>query len=182
LLGEHQARNCATALAAMESLSLAGVKVRWAAALKSLRNVDWQGRFDVREVGRGKAKKTVILDGAHNPQGIKIFLSTVHKSIWGRKKRTLIFGVLGDKDYRTMVSLLAPAFEKVLLVPVHSKRAVETDELKRQWMRHRKSCALTCAGSFGEAFEKTRGDRVVAVTGSLYLIGEALRELNERRG
>jgi folylpolyglutamate synthase/dihydropteroate synthase len=89
----------------------------------------------------------------------------------------MIFGVLRDKDWPAMCHRLSPLAASIYLVPVASARSATPDEL-------RPACQITSAGvpirtcaSLDEALDLTREAPFRLITGSLYLIGEALERL-----
>jgi folylpolyglutamate synthase/dihydropteroate synthase len=86
------------------------------------------------------------------------------------ERATVIFGALADKDYSTMLRILEPVCREVLLVPVHSERSGDPRVLAEACLvPHR------ILPSVKEALEASRGKTLV--TGSLFLVGEALQEL-----
>jgi dihydrofolate synthase/folylpolyglutamate synthase len=178
LLGDHQAKNCSLVLAASEVLERQGFALPSKTLQTALKAVRWPGRFDVRRVRHGKKQNTYILDGAHNPGAIKRFVRTWDESPFSKRKMTLVFGVLGDKDYRTIVKELAPRTGKVILTPVSSPRALSVKDMMSVWRKYLPANAIACADSFKDALKKTGNEAIVAVTGSLYLVSEALKELD----
>lgn len=187
LLGPHQARNCALALAAAECLSVGGLSIENEAVKRALARVSWPGRFDVKMVRLGGKKAVIVLDGAHNPGGMRRFAETWKQSIWGRKKRAFVFGVLADKEYGEMAGILAPLADRVILVPAASSRNADVSKVAGQWGRFLAPDKIETADSVVAGLRRGARDGVCAVTGSLYVIGEAIRGLieitkHERRG
>lgn len=149
LLGEHQKANAACAVAAVR---LAGIKVGKQAVLKGLRKVRWPGRFQV--VSR---RPLTIVDGAHNPAGIKVLVGTLRQQFPG-KKLTFIFGTQTDKDSVSMLSLLKPLARKVIITHSSHQNAANKDSIK-----------------LADALKLTADeDRVI--TGSLFLVADALKK------
>jgi folylpolyglutamate synthase/dihydropteroate synthase len=103
------------------------------------------------------------------------FVRTWKDSPFGKRGMDLIFGVLKDKDYRKVVREIAPLVKRVTLVPPPTTRALDPQELAKVWRRYLPEGAVRCAASFAGALDAMHNSTCVAVTGSLYLVGEALR-------
>ena len=87
---------------------------------------------------------------------------------------TLILGVFQDKDWRHICETLAPLAARIFTVPVSSERSADARELAAACRAANPVAGIAACGSLREALEKTAGDDFVVVTGSLYLVGEAL--------
>ncbi|MBN1824478.1 MAG: bifunctional folylpolyglutamate synthase/dihydrofolate synthase, partial [Endomicrobiales bacterium] len=177
LLGRHQAENCALALECLEILKKNGFNAGKADVKKALNSVSWPGRFEILKRGR---KKPIILDGAHNPDAARTLVETLKQSPWGKQKITVVFGALADKDYKKMISVLAPVTGSVISVPVNSARSVDPVKLKEEWQKHIMPEFVDVSKSLREVLEDLKNGEAVLVTGSLYLVGEALKILIKR--
>lgn len=159
LRGRHQRRNATLAIA---SLRAAGVHVSDEAITEGLRDVRWPGRLQM--IG-----ERFVLDGCHNPHGAEQLVLN-WRDLFGTEQAQLIFGALGDKDYSTMLEILAPISREVLLVPVRSERAAAPEILAPACpVRHR------IFADARAALEASHGKTLV--TGSLFLVGEVLELL-----
>jgi dihydrofolate synthase / folylpolyglutamate synthase len=172
LLGEHQKTNAALALATVEVLQKQ-IPVAEEHIRAGLTEVNWPGRLQLIEKANGKK---ILLDGAHNEAGVRALGGALEKS-FQKSKRTLILGVLQDKDWRQICGLLAPLAARVLAVPVASKRTADEHELAAACRAANPDAEIIFCGSLREALEKTAADDFVVITGSLYLVGEALELL-----
>ncbi|MCB4790628.1 MAG: bifunctional folylpolyglutamate synthase/dihydrofolate synthase [Elusimicrobia bacterium] len=172
LLGFYQLKNTSLALAASEILRNKGYSITYAAIEQALKNLKWPARFDVRRY----KDKTIILDGSHNPGAVKKFLETFKKSPWGKIKRTFIFGMLKDKDYKSVIKSLIPYVKNVILVPVISKRRLSLRTMQENWLEFLPKKRVQSAESVIDGLEKAKKDRIVIVIGSLYLTGDILRK------
>jgi dihydrofolate synthase/folylpolyglutamate synthase len=178
LPGEHQKINAALALAMVEVLQkqipVAEEKIR-----EGLANVNWPGRLQLIEKPDGQK---FLLDGAHNVASAKVLREALEKN-FPTKERTLILGVLQDKDWREICELLAPLVAKIFTVPVASERSANPKELAEVCRAANPAAEIFVCDSLKDAFEKSgsRGrsphQNFVVVTGSLYLVGEALELL-----
>ncbi len=170
LRGPHQRQNAALAAAALRLLDRAGVPVGEEAIAAGIAGARWPGRLE--EVSG------VLLDGAHNPDGAAA-LATSLSALYPGRPVELIFGVLADKDHRGILAALGPRVRRLHLVAPDSPRArppASYRELARSLTpdvdehggcAEAIACARAAAGPHG----------LVAVAGSLYLVGEARRLL-----
>jgi dihydrofolate synthase/folylpolyglutamate synthase len=172
LLGKHQKTNAALALATVEILQkqipVAEEKIR-----EGLAKVDWPGRLQLIEKSNGQK---ILLDGAHNAAGAKVLREALEKN-FPVKERTLILGILQDKDWRRICELLAPSAVKILTVPVSSERSANPKELAEICRAKNPMAEVFVCNSLREALQKTSTENFTVVAGSLYLVGGALELL-----
>ena len=169
LAGPHQQANAALAAAALRLLDREGLTVPEDALFAGLAGARWPGRLETMG--------GVLLDGAHNPDGAAALAAALPVLHPGRAVE-LILGVLADKDHDRMLRALAPAVRALHLVAPRSPRARPTGsylELARALVGRADEHA-TVASALACARAAAGGDGVVALAGSLYLVGEA-REL-----
>jgi dihydrofolate synthase/folylpolyglutamate synthase len=165
LAGPHQRGNAGLAAAALRALRRSGVPVGEAAVAEGIARARWPGRLE--RVGG------VLLDGAHNPDGAAALAAALAELHPGQPAE-LVFGVLSDKDHRSMLQALAPAVRHLHLVAPASARARAVAELEPE-ARARGIDAhvhATVAEALRCALAAAPGAPVV-VAGSLYLVGEA---------
>jgi dihydrofolate synthase / folylpolyglutamate synthase len=178
LLGEHQKTNAALAIATVEILQTQ-IPVGEEKIRAGLQNVNWPGRLQLIEKSVGQK---FLLDGAHNVASAKVLREALEKN-FPAEERTLILGVLQDKDWRQICELLAPLAEKIFVVPVASERSANPKELAEICRTANPAAEIFICGSLKDAFEKngSRGrsphQNFIVMTGSLYLVGEALELL-----
>jgi dihydrofolate synthase/folylpolyglutamate synthase len=170
LLGAHQTINCATAIAALEA---SGLPVTPLQVSEGLSQTTWPGRFQIVN-----HHPTVVLDGAHNAAAAERLAATLRERCTGQKL-TLILGVLRDKNYDQMCQILAPLAERILCVPVNSERTCDPDQLARWCMATNPRLRITIARNLAEAYAQARSENAeaIVITGSLFLVGEALDRL-----
>jgi len=172
LAGEHQKINAALALATVEVLQNQ-IPVTEEQIRAGLASVSWPGRL---QLVTGKSGQKILLDGAHNPAGAKALREALEKN-FPTAKRTLVLGVLQDKDWRPICETLAPLAARIHTVPVASERSAHPQELAEACRKINPAAEINVGHSLGEALEKSAGDGFVVITGSLYLVGEALERL-----
>jgi dihydrofolate synthase / folylpolyglutamate synthase len=172
LAGEHQKTNAALALATVNVLQ-PQIPVADEAIRAGLAGVNWPGRLQLVQKANGRK---ILLDGAHNLAGAETLREALAKHFPARK-RTLILGILQDKNWRQICGRIAPLAEKIIAVPVASERTAKADELVAE-CRAVSPAAETVAGhSLKDALQMSCDDDFVVITGSLYLVGEALELL-----
>ncbi|MEB3367976.1 bifunctional tetrahydrofolate synthase/dihydrofolate synthase [Saccharopolyspora mangrovi] len=125
LHGEHQARNAALALAAVEAFFGAGAQRQLDVdrIRAGFASVIVPGRLE-----RVRAAPTVLVDAAHNPHGARA-LADALSSEFSFRKLVAVVGVLGDKDARGILSELEPVVEELVLTRNSSARSLDPDEL-----------------------------------------------------
>ena len=169
LAGSHQRWNAALAV---EALALAGLDLPASAILEGLSHVAWPGRFQ-------QIHPRFVLDGAHNPSAAQR-LATTWQEIHGDKRATLILGILRDKDARGICEALLPIAGRILAVPVQSPRTATPQEICKAigLVAPRQECIavrdLPAAIRIATSME-----RRTLITGSLFLVGEALAHFEQ---
>lgn len=163
LLGEHQRHNAAVALAVAEMLGLPEQAI--AEGLKATR---WPGRFEV--LGR---EPWFIVDGGHNPQCAETVAYNL-KYYFPGKPAVILIGVLADKDYGEVCSIVEPCAGQFVTVTPDSYRALSAETLAEQLSRYGKpvtACA-TVAEGVAKACELAGSEGLVCAFGSLYMTGD----------
>ncbi len=172
----YQAENASLAVLGAAELIRAGFAITEENIREGLLSARWEGRME--EVLPG-----VYLDGAHNEDGISRFIEAA-KAVLRGKKATLLFAAVSDKDYTAMVRELAEdlAPECVITTEVPGARresASHFEELFRENGFERVVTVPDPAEAFKYAMSQ-RGDGVLFVCGSLYLIGLIKRMIHDQ--
>lgn len=167
LLGEHQILNCAVAVRAVEVLSkIQGFQIK--NIEKGIENARWIGRLEVLN-----KNPLVVIDGAHNIQGITTLKENVSK-YFNYKNIILLIGILADKQVEDMIKVITPMSKHIIALTPHSDRAELGVKLKEEIEKFNKN--VESFESYETAFKKAlsiaREDDLILVTGSLYMIGE----------
>src|SRR3989338_2276093 len=118
LRGRYQRGNAAIALGALEVARVA-FPVSEAAIREGLETVFWPGRLEVIS-----NHPTVILDGAHNGEGVRALVSDI-RHFQGEKKVRLLFASMGDKDWPFMLKELSGVASEVVLTRVAMERCAD---------------------------------------------------------
>lgn len=172
----YQAENASLAVLGAAELIRAGFAITEENIRDGLLSARWEGRME-------EALPGVYLDGAHNEDGISRFIEAA-KAVLRGKKATLLFAAVSDKDYTAMVRELAEdlAPECVITTEVPGARresASHFEELFRENGFERVVTVPDPAEAFKYAMSQ-RGDGVLFVCGSLYLIGLIKRMIHDQ--
>ncbi len=176
LLGEHQRTNAALAAAAIRGLRFL-LPVSDEQMARGFASVRWPGRLQVIQRG----KQTLLLDGAHNRDGIASLRAALERHFPNRAP-VLVLGMLADKEWRDMARMLAPLASRIITTRVSSTRTIPPEDLKAACLASGVTRPVRVTQSITEALRGCTADPFVVVTGSLYLVGEALEVLDEGAG
>jgi len=172
LVGEHQRLNAVVALDTVKVLQPA-IPVSDSAVISGLTNVFWPGRLQLITTNSGQK---ILLDGAHNAAGAEALRQALEE-LFPEKPDALIFGMLGDKDCQAICSIIAPLSDNILVCPVDSKRTAAPELLAKLCLTANPAARVVTCGSVSDALQQVSEAHFVLLTGSLYLVGEALERL-----
>jgi dihydrofolate synthase/folylpolyglutamate synthase len=179
LVGRHQLRNVALALAAAEELARQFPAITATTIERGIRETRWPGRFQVLPPTADYPE--VIFDVAHNPAGAWALRSTL-SAAYEDRPLIFVFGAMRDKAIGEMAEILFPLADRVIATHAENPRAATAAEIREAASRisveiddapdvpSALAQARTAAGSHG----------LVVVTGSIYIVGEAMRALAAR--
>jgi dihydrofolate synthase/folylpolyglutamate synthase len=175
LLGAHQLGNVALAVRCAELLRAQGFAMSHAAIERGVRSARWPGRLEPVRLGDGR---TVLFDGAHNPDGVTAlatFLETLDQPF------DLLFGALADKDLERMLPPLARKAREVTLTTVPSPRTAAAAELAHLLGVRPAAVEEDPPAALARALRPGPTELLV-VCGSLYLVGALRAELTRTHG
>ncbi len=170
LIGNYQYQNAAVVLDTVDVLrERRGYSIPESAVREGLLAVTWPGRFEILQ-----KNPLVLVDGAHNPDGVRELAGGLEAYLPGRKL-TMLMGVMADKDYDDMILTVAPFAKEFIAVTPESERALSSEAL----------CARIAeltglpARSGGDvksgmamAMDGKGPEDIVCAFGSLYQVGE----------
>jgi dihydrofolate synthase / folylpolyglutamate synthase len=168
LAGEHQRHNAAVALCLLDVLQGEGAAISVAARRAGLRSVRWPGRLE--EV---PGAPLLLLDGAHNPQGVEALLRALDTAYAGRRVH-LVFAAVQDKDVGQMLARLLPRMASAILTPLpNTSRGLRPEAYLAlaQAALGEVCVAESPAAALEKAVARAAAGEVVLVAGSLYLLG-----------
>ena len=141
---------------------------------KGLMEMRWEGRMEELMPG-------VYVDGAHNPGAVMQICRSLSKA---EDSWILLFAVCGDKDYSSMIRMLAEiSWKRIYITKIEETRGAAVEEVEDHF-RQVTDCPLYSFLTAEEAFEaalqyRDKNDRLLCL-GSLYLVGELKRDWESR--
>ena len=166
LRGKHQKRNAALALAGLE-IAAQDFPVNEAALREGLRTVRWPGRFEIV-----RDHPTIVLDGAHNGEGVRALIEEL-ESFREQRKVRLLFAAMEDKDWRLMLEGFSEVVDEIVLTRVNMERCADPFHLASQLSGKIPHRAIGNAPAALEyILDRADSDDIILIAGSLYLIGE----------
>jgi dihydrofolate synthase / folylpolyglutamate synthase len=179
LPGKHQIQNAKVAILAAESLRRQGLNISRENVMKGLESAIHKGRLEFID--------GILFDGAHNVAGaraLREYLAEFHEF----DKITLVFGAMKDKEIDEIAEILFTRAEDLILTESENLRAMPVAELKRVATKYLAEDKIFLVPDVGDAIDSARRisanyratrRNLILVTGSLYLVGEAQKALNE---
>ncbi|GAJ09371.1 unnamed protein product, partial [marine sediment metagenome] len=173
LLGRHQADNAATAITTIEALKIRGVEISEKAIRAGLEKVKWTGRLEIIQ-----NNPTLILDGAHNPSGIRMVRQAL-KEIFSYHRLILVLAIFADKDYKKMIQIIAPKADLIITTKAKSPRAAPPQVIAKEAAQYIEQDKIIVTENIPQAINcalsNSKKDDLICITGSLYTVGEAKR-------
>lgn len=123
MLGSCQPENAALAVQAASVLSRS-YPIEKKHIYDGIEKTRWGGRFELHS-----GSPDIILDGAHNPDGIRRLRESVNQ-MFGAVPICYVCGVLADKDYEKEIEILFGSASNVFTVTPPSPRAMKSTDLK----------------------------------------------------
>jgi dihydrofolate synthase/folylpolyglutamate synthase len=172
----YQRQNLKISLLSIEILSKyykknLKLKINDDLVIKGILKFHNEGRFEIIKY----ENSTIVLDGAHNPDGIKNLIVSLTK-LFKKNNFVIVFAVMKDKDYKTILRRLSVLGQKIIFAGFNNGRLMNGGELKDISLQNHYFKKVFISGSIKEAVETAlkakKKDDVILVCGSLYLIGE----------
>jgi dihydrofolate synthase/folylpolyglutamate synthase len=191
LVGRHQLRNLALAIAAAVELRHLGFsQITPRSIEQGIRETQWPGRFQVLRPDEDHPE--YVLDVAHNPAGawaLRSTLSSAYPDVGtGRSlvgcSLTMVFGVMRDKAVQEMTEILFPIADSVIATHADNPRAASPAEIRQAAARISGGTnieeAEDVASALAQARKQAGRSGLIVVTGSIYVVAEAMRILGVR--
>lgn len=169
LLGEHQILNLNVAINAVEVLcEEENIKCEKEVIEESLKDVKWIGRLETLN-----RKPLIVIDGAHNIDGIRALKNNIRK-YFKYNKMYLLLGILADKQVGEMIEEITPMAEKVFALTPHNERAEINEDLKNEIKKINSNVESIddYKTAIKKAINEADEDDLILVSGSLYMIGD----------
>lgn len=141
-----------------------------AAIRTGLARAVWPGRFELLS-----RAPLLIVDGAHNPNGVEALVDTI-RAYFPDQKINFVMGVMKDKDYHTMLRLIAPYAARFITELPDAHRALRPEALKseiREYFDGPVETADSVTAAVERAMEIAEGsDAITICFGSLYQVAD----------
>jgi dihydrofolate synthase/folylpolyglutamate synthase len=176
LVGRHQAANAALAVAVLEELPHE-LRPGPDALVKGIGEVVHPGRDQIERIGEG----TWLFDVAHNTAGVRSLVDTVDRLDLPRPLVALV-GVLGDKDWRSMLPPLFSRTDYAVLTQPPSAPPERRWDPRSAADQVAHVCPMRVEEAFLPALRRAQaeaGKGTVIVTGSVHTVGSALKALGK---
>ncbi len=189
LLGRHQFRNIALAIASAVELannpllaqtarekSGAHPQINSHTIERGIRHTKWPGRFQILPAHEGA--REFIFDVAHNPAGAWALRSTL-SACYENRRMVFVFGAMRDKAISEIAEILFPLAEAVIVTKADNPRSATVEEIREA--SGRVATKMEACPDIQSALEQAKivagPEGLVVVTGSIYIVGEAMQAL-----
>ncbi|PEJ98779.1 bifunctional folylpolyglutamate synthase/dihydrofolate synthase [Bacillus toyonensis] len=173
--GVHQVGNASLALMAIMYLkTYVSFLIEEEEIRAGLHEVYWIGRFE-----KLKSNPDIIIDGAHNPEGIESLVKTV-EAHYKDKNIIVLFTALGDKQLHNMVGQLETIADEIIFTTFAFDRAISADKLAAHSQKKSKIVFEDWKEAIDTKVEMIGGNDVFIITGSLYFISEVRKYIREK--
>lgn len=167
MLGEHQGKNAAIAIAVARSLSENWRPLEKSRIIRGIETAYWPGRLEVVS-----ENPQILVDGAHNEEGAEALRAYVQEFI--SSSCVLVFAVMRDKDIAKLAEILFPLAHKVICTRFPYYKAAEPKDIRRQASRFEDRIVVQpdAEKAVEAALKAVTPEGIILVAGSLFLIGE----------
>ena len=176
LYGKHQKYNAALAsLCVAKSFDIDNPAVITDGIKNVVKNTKLQGRYEIIS-----NKPRIILDSAHNPEGIDCLINQFKREKNNYKVCSLLFGAMRDKNIDEMLEIVKDSFTEINFYEINYERAASILLLsERAQKRGVKFLVVKNLKEF--LYQQLNGDKdsCLVVAGSMYLLGEVKSILPE---
>ncbi len=172
MVGRHQIENAIAAIAAINIMEERGdLKISKSALLDGLKKAKQNGRFEI--MTENDVSPTVILDGAHNPDGARVLKETMKKFCSG-SRILMITGMLEDKDTKHILESFCEITSEFIATEPDNPRKMSKETLAGKLQNSGVHCLAVESPEDACAFaaEHREDYDVILFAGSLYLIGQ----------
>ena len=167
-IGKHQIKNALTAYCAVKALRERGLNISESALKEGFESAFFPARLEIL-----KKEPIVMLDGSHNPDGVKALANALKENMADVKKIGIV-GMLADKDVKTALGEIVNLFEEVITVSPNNPRKMSAEELAEIIRGYgvKAVAEKDYEKAYKKALLKAGKDKAVIVFGSLYLSGD----------
>lgn len=177
LIGEFQQYNAGIAVEIAKQLKKKGYNITRSAIAEGLQTTVWSGRLEW-------LAGNILIDAAHNPHAMEAIVPELKRIKQRFAKTTIIFGVLADKDYALMITILLKAIENrdslIITEPLSDRAcsiAALSEILDRQQQTYQRETNMSKLWNIVQQKQK---DELCIILGSIYLIGKMKEFANNK--
>lgn len=178
LIGDHQIANCVTAVTAALAAKNRGLnKIDEKAIQSGVSSARIPARMEIFE-----GSPLVLLDGAHNADGILALSDGLKKYLSGRKLHA-VMGMMSDKEYLIALKEILPLCESLVTTTPDNPRALSAEDLMKHALPYGKKCVAVDdpKEAYLYALKNTSPEDVLLVCGSLYLASDVRSVILENK-
>lgn len=172
LLGSHQVKNAALAIAAARLLHNAGFNLNERAVREGLAQTHWPARMQLVH-----GDPELLLDAAHNADGMRVLTQTLARLFPGRRVK-IVLSLMNDKAVAPVLRPWQKLHAEFFFTAAATARARPASDLLQQ--AHAMSLRGRAYDAAGQAFAAARAscrkNDLLCVAGSHYLIGELMQQ------
>ena len=175
LLGHHQFGNAMTALAGLECLKRQGYVIPKSSVYAGFKNVQWDGR-----VQRIKSAPIVVLDGAHSPVSMEALGRTLRES-FQYDQMIFVVSLMRDKNLTEIGNIVSKTADTVIATQVSDNpRVMPAETIQAAWTGTCKEITVCPEPkkAIAQALSTASPTDLICITGSLYLVGQALKQFS----
>lgn len=176
LIGNFQRINLLAALEALNILNSSGFPINFKKVFKSLEAMHFPGRLEVLH-----QKPLILIDGAHNLDGIKTLVKNVQTLLPGQKLK-VYFGMIEEKDVVNCISEISKIADSIVTLTPDSPDAIDSRDLE-VLVKEQTEIPVSSLNSVEEAVENIDFNNLSGLnlfTGSLYLLGSIRSKIQDK--
>ncbi|WP_392453997.1 bifunctional folylpolyglutamate synthase/dihydrofolate synthase [Chryseomicrobium aureum] len=163
MFGIHQAENAGLAVTAVKTIA-DSFNVSDEAIYAGLKKAKWAGRFE-------KFGDHIVIDGAHNPEGMTMLLQTL-TAVYPEYKYHFLYAALEEKDNASSVAMVDQVATDITFTSFHHAGATPKEKLM-DYSSHTEKSAVDDWKKVITDFNSSHGETdVLVITGSLYFMSE----------
>jgi dihydrofolate synthase/folylpolyglutamate synthase len=168
MIAEYQIENAILAIETIRKLHRDGeITISENQIKDGIKKSEWAGRFEIV-----KKNPLIIIDGAHNLDGIKALKKSIN-NLFADKKILGVFSMLGDKNVNESIEEIVNCFDKVIVTDINNIRVMNKDELFNLVKSNNENVEYIELNEIIKNVELYAKDfDVTIVFGSLYMIGD----------
>ncbi|KIL44571.1 bifunctional folylpolyglutamate synthase/dihydrofolate synthase [Jeotgalibacillus soli] len=171
MVGEHQIENASLAIKTFQLIhEELGVLFNEDMIRTGMKKALWPGRMEIVN-----QSPIVVMDGAHNVEGIEALVHTLHR-IFPGKKAHILFAAVADKDLSKMVSMLDEAGTSIAFTSFDLPRAAAAEALY-EISSHQQKSIVNWQKWVENHLLKDPSDELLVITGSLYFLSSISADL-----